>query len=185
MNPRAAPVPPFAVLYADPPWRYQGGHPLPYPTMTTPAICALPVQRLCAPDCALFLWSTYPLLPDALAVMTAWGFRYVTVAFTWVKQNPSGVGYHFGLGGWTRANPEICLLGTRGRPKRASASVPNLLVSPRRQHSKKPDEARDRIVALCGNLPRAELFARQRVEGWSAWGNEVPCDFSLSGFFHR
>jgi N6-adenosine-specific RNA methylase IME4 len=150
--------------------------------MSTEAIRALPVSMIAAPDCALLLWATYPMLPDALSVIEAWGFTYKTVGFTWVKTNRSGRGFHFGLGFWTRANPEICLLATRGRPRRVSRSVPNLLVSPLREHSRKPDEARDRIVALCGDLPRAELFARQKVPGWSAWGDEVECDFTLGDF---
>jgi N6-adenosine-specific RNA methylase IME4 len=147
--------------------------------MRTEAIRALPVSMISAPDCALFLWATYPMLPDAFAVIDAWGFTFKTVAFTWVKTNRSGRGFHFGLGYWTRANPEICLLATRGRPRRVSRAVPNLLVSPLREHSRKPDETRERIVALCGDLSRAELFARQRVPGWSAWGNEIACDFTL------
>jgi N6-adenosine-specific RNA methylase IME4 len=84
------------------------------------------------------------------------------------------------MGYWTRANPEICLLATRGHPKRLSASIPNLLVSPVRDHSRKPDIVRERIVALCGDVPRAELFARETVPGWSAWGNEVRSDFALT-----
>lgn len=187
--------PVFNVLYADPPWLYcnwspgraqsmpgaaSHGRTVPYPCMPTRDICALPVQGLAAPDCVLFLWATYPMLPDALAVIGAWGFTYKSVAFTWVKLNPSGRGFAYGLGYWTRANPELCLLATRGHPKRVSKSVPNLLVSPRREHSRKPDEVRERIVTLCGDVPRAELFARQRVPGWSAWGNEVVSDFTLS-----
>jgi N6-adenosine-specific RNA methylase IME4 len=184
----------YSVIYADPPWLYakwsgephvlaqmraRSSRPVPYPCMKTPEICALPVGSICADDCVLFLWAISPLLPDAFKVITAWGFTYRTIAFTWVKQNPSGVGFAFGLGYWTRANPELCLLATRGKPKRVSKSVPNLLISPRREHSRKPDEARERIVELCGDLPRAELFARQTVPGWSAWGNEVQSDFTL------
>lgn len=175
----------FAVIYADPPWGYRtwsaGGRQAPYPTLPTADICALPVRELAAEDCALFLWTTYPFLPDALAVVQAWGFRFRTVAFTWVKLNPSGRGYAFGLGYWTRANPEVCLLATRGRPARADKGVPNLIVSPRREHSRKPDEARERIVALCGDVPRVELFARERADGWDAWGDEVESTVSLGG----
>lgn len=167
----------FGVIYADPPWDYRtwsaGGRQVPYPTLPTADICSLPVRELAAEDCTLFLWATYPFLPDALTVVRAWGFRFRTVAFTWVKLNPTGRGYAFGLGYWTRANPEVCLLATRGRPARVGRSVPNLIVAPRREHSRKPDEARERIVALCGDVPRVELFARERADGWDAWGNEV------------
>jgi site-specific DNA-methyltransferase (adenine-specific) len=127
----------------------------------------------------LFLWATYPMLPEAFKVIAAWGFTYKTTAFTWVKTNPSGRGFALGLGYWTRANPEICLLATKGAPKRRRMDVPNLIVSPRREHSRKPDEARDRIVALCGVVPRLELFARQRTIGWKVWGNEVSSDVPI------
>jgi N6-adenosine-specific RNA methylase IME4 len=185
----------FPIIYADPPWRLKNWSmeeearpgerwarrrgPAPYPCLNTEQIAVLPVHSIAAADCVLFLWATYPMLSAALAVIAAWGFVYKTVAFTWVKLNPSGHGFHFGMGYWTRANPEICLLATRGRPKRLSRSVPNLIVSPRREHSSKPDEVRDRIVALCGDVPRIELFARKRTPGWSVWGNEVDSDISL------
>jgi len=185
----------FNIIYADPPWHYQSwarrssaageggrtGRGVPYPTMPTSAICALPVAELAAQDALLFLWATYPMLPDALRVIGSWGFAYKGVAFTWCKLNPSGVGWHFGLGYWTRGNPEICLLATKGRPRRQSRKVANLVVSPRREHSRKPHEVRERIVALCGDLPRVELFARQKTPGWSAWGNEVDSDIALTG----
>jgi N6-adenosine-specific RNA methylase IME4 len=148
--------------------------------MPTSAICALPVAELAAPDALLFLWVTYPMLKEALAVIEAWGFTYKSVAFTWCKLNPSGKGYHFGLGYWTRGNPEICLLATKGHPRRQSRTVPNLVTSLRREHSRKPDEVRERIVALCGDLPRVELFAREKTPGWSAWGNEVDSDITLA-----
>jgi site-specific DNA-methyltransferase (adenine-specific) len=184
----------FGVIYADPPWLFtrwstdpavlnasagRRVRPIPYPCMPTRDICALPVQSISANTCVLFLWTIYPKLPDAFEVIKAWGFTYKTCAFTWVKRNPSGTGFSFGLGYWTRANPELCLLATRGQPKRLSKSVPNLIISPRREHSRKPDEVRDRIVQLCGDVPRAELFARQKLPGWSAWGNEVESDISL------
>jgi site-specific DNA-methyltransferase (adenine-specific) len=186
----------YNIIYADPPWRYrtwrmarraqQGekwahrhGMP-PYDCLDTEDICRLPVDRLAAADCVLFLWVTYPMVPAAVEVINAWGFQYRTVAFTWVKENPSGIGFHVGMGFWTRANPEICLLAARGRPKRVSRSVRNLVISPRRDHSRKPDEVRDRIVELCGNLPRIELFARSRSDGWEAWGDAMPRKIDLS-----
>jgi len=171
----------FQVLYADPPWRLGGsgkGSP-PYPMMATGDICALPVRRISAPDCALLLWAVYSHLPDALAVVRAWGFSYKTVAFTWVKRTPLDTGYFLGRGYWTHSNAEVCLLATRGKPRRVGTGVSSLVVSPRREHSRKPDEVRERIVRVFGNVPRAELFARQKVDGWSAWGDEVECDFRL------
>lgn len=168
----------YSIIYADPPWLFRTRGPNtnrrpPYACMPTEEIASLPVRNIAAEDCVLFLWATYPCLPEAFKVIAAWGFAYKTVAFTWVKTNPSGQGFHFGLGYWTRANPEICLLATRGRPIRQSRSVPNLVVSRRREHSRKPDAVRQRIVDLCGNLPRLELFARELVTGWDAWGDAV------------
>lgn len=167
----------YRILYVDPPWRYRsrnrgrGGAADHYDTMSNEELKRL--QLPAAKDCALFLWATWPLLPDAFELIRAWGFEYRSVAFCWVKLNPSGRGLATGLGAWTRANTEPCLLATRGRPTRLSRSVHSVVVSPRRRHSQKPDEVRDRIVELLGDLPRLELFARCRVAGWDAWGNEV------------
>lgn len=142
-------------------------------------ICALPVNKITVDDCILFLWTTFPKMYEALDVLTAWGFEYKTVAFVWIKQNPKSRDWFTGLGRWTRSNAEICLLATKGRPVRFSRAVHQLIISPVEEHSKKPDITRDKIVELAGNLPRIELFARQRVLGWDAWGNEVECDIEL------
>lgn len=150
-----------------------------YPTMSLNDICSLPIDTISHKDSVLFLWATFPMLQEALQVITAWGFTFKTVAFVWVKQNKSGNGYFFGLGHWTRSNAEICLLAVKGRPKRVSKKVHQLIVSPVEGHSKKPDMARDKIVELMGDLPRIELFARQRTAGWDAWGNEVENSLSL------
>lgn len=168
----------YAVIYADPPWGYRNRgtraaaarH---YPTMTLADIKALPVADIAAEDCALFLWSTFPMLPEALETIKAWGFQYKTLAFCWVKRNRKSPGWFWGLGNWTRSNPEVCLLAVRGRPARASASVHSLIEAPVGRHSAKPEEARARIVELVGDVPRIELFARERVPGWDAWGDEV------------
>ena len=133
----------------------------------------LPVQNLADKNCVLFLWCTFPKLPEALKLIEAWGFTFKTVGFVWIKQNKSGKGYFLGLGWWTRSNAEICLIAVKGKPKRKSASVRQLLFSPVEEHSKKPDEARDKIIELMGDLPRIELFARRETPGWDVWGNEV------------
>ena len=119
------------------------------------------------------MWATFPMLREALDVIEAWGFSYKTVAFNWVKQNRNGTGIFMGLGNWTRSNSEICLLATKGHPKRQAADIHQFIISPIEAHSKKPDETRDKIVALMGDLPRVELFARQTSPGWDVWGNEV------------
>lgn len=114
-----------------------------------------------------------------LKVIDAWGYTFKTVAFVWVKQNKSGKGFFFGLGHWTRSNAEICLLAVKGRPKRVSKKVHQLIISPIEGHSKKPDMARDKIIELMGDLPKVELFARQNSAGWDAWGNEVGHSISI------
>ena len=170
----------YGVILADPPWtfatysrkgkgRSAEAH---YDCMSLAGIKALPVAHWAAPDCALFLWATDPALPQALEVIDAWGFTYRTVAFTWAKTTKDGAGFPIGCGYWTRANPEQCLLATRGKPQRLSRSVPQLILAPRREHSRKPDEVYGRIETLVSG-PYLELFGRVRRAGWNSWGNEV------------
>ena len=170
----------YKIIYADPPWAYKdtrqhdpkaGG--ITYRTMRLDEVKALPIKDLADKDCALFLWVTMPMLNEGLEVIRAWGFKYITCAFVWVKQNPKSDGIYSGLGGWTNANAELCLLARRGRPKRIAKNVKQVVVSHRRRHSQKPDEVRERIVDLLGDLPRIELFAREECEGWDCWGDEV------------
>lgn len=149
--------------------------------MTVEDICALPVEALAAENCALFLWATFPQLPEALRVINAWGFHYKSVGFVWLKLNRKSPGWFFGLGYWTRGNAELCLLATRGHPKRKSAGVHQFIISRVEAHSKKPDITRDKILELMGDLPRVELFARQSPEGWDVWGNEVESTAALDG----
>lgn len=168
----------YGIIYADPPWRYSqkrlsGAAEHHYNTMSIEELCALPVEELADRDCVLFLWATFPQLPAALRLVKAWGFTYKTVAFVWLKLNRKIRTWFYGLGFWTRGNAEICLLATKGRPQRKSAGIHQLIVSPIEQHSKKPEEAREKIIALMGELPRIELFARQETPGWDVWGNEV------------
>jgi transcriptional activator, adenine-specific DNA methyltransferase len=144
-----------------------------YPTMSIDELCALSVAELAAKDSALFMWATFPQLPEALRLISAWGFTYKSVAFVWLKKNRRADSWFYGLGFWTRANAEICLLATKGHPKRQAADIHQFIISPIEAHSKKPDETRDKIVALMGDLPRVELFARQTSPGWDVWGNEV------------
>jgi N6-adenosine-specific RNA methylase IME4 len=148
--------------------------------MLTEDIKALPVASLCAVNCVLFLWMTWPLLLDAIAVMMAWGFTYKSCAFDWTKADASQIELfqddiddpRMGTGYWTRANTEPCLLGTRGKPKRIHADVRQPIIEPRRQHSRKPDCVHERIERLVAG-PYLELFARQHRPGWDVWGNEL------------
>ena len=126
----------------------------------------------------LFLWAVSPLLPEAFEVMKAWGFKYKTVAFCWSKNTKNGKKVS-NLGRWTMGNVELCLLGVKGKPKRVVKNIKQLVEAERTKHSKKPNEVRERIVKLMGDLPRIELFARERVAGWDVFGNEVGSDIKL------
>ena len=173
----------YGVIYADPPWAFRNwstkgtgrnaiSH---YDCLDLAALASLPVIDLAADDCALFLWATDPLLPRALKLIEASGFEYKTVAFYWVKLNAAAkhdADFFTGLGYWTRANPEQCLLATRGKPPRRAKNVRRLVVEKRREHSRKPDCVRERIERLVAG-PYLELFARETKQGWNCWGNQV------------
>lgn len=168
----------YQIIYADPPWNYndqgcQGTMANHYKGMEIKDICKLPIKNITNNNCILFLWATYPMLKEALMVIEAWGFEYKSIAFQWIKLNKKNRKPFYGLGRWTRGNTEPCLLATRGKPKRISANVFQLIQQSRTKHSEKPSEARNKIVQLMGDLPRIELFARQQVRGWDCWGNEV------------
>ena len=170
----------YNIIYADPPWIYKDkalagnrGACCKYNLMTINEIINLPINKISDKDCILFMWVTMPKLNECFEVIKSWGFKYKTCAFTWIKQNKKSESLFWGMGRWTRANAEICLIATKGKPKRISAKVHSVIISKIREHSRKPDETRERIVQLCGDLPRIELFARQQVEGWDCWGNEV------------
>ena len=168
----------YNIIYSDPAWSYTGNmmnssatdH---YKTMSLQDICNLPVKKIADDNCILFMWVTLPKLNQFMDVIKSWGFEYKSTAFVWVKKNKISNSFFMGLGRWTRANPEICVLATKGKISRRSNKVRQLQIFPIEQHSKKPDEFRNLIIELCGDLPRIELFARQKTPGWDCWGNEV------------
>ena len=173
----------YKIIYADPPWSYRDkanagkrGASHKYKTQSQSWLEALPIKNICADDCVLFLWVTMPKLSECWTLINQWGFTYKTVAFTWVKKNKIKPTWFWGMGNWTRANAELCLLCTKGKPKRISASVHSVIETPIEGHSKKPDVVRDKIIQLMGDLPRIELFARNKVPGWDSWGNEIESD---------
>jgi len=176
----------YKIIYADPCWRYDREYKhkgsrdalMHYNTLSIEDLCKLKIKRICDKDCILFLWVTFPKLKESFRLIESWGFTYKTIAFNWVKKNKNGNNF-LGMGRWTRANSEICLLATKGKPKRLSASVSQIIESRRESHSKKPDIVRSKIVELCGDVPRIELFAREKVDGWDCWGNEVESDVQL------
>jgi len=178
----------YQIIYADPAWSYNdkkcnGNASDHYQTINIKDICNLPIggmQGIADDNCVLFMWATYPMLKEALLVIDSWGFKYKTIAFQWVKLNKKNGKPFFGLGRWTRGNTECCLLAVKGKPSRVSNSVFQLVQTPIEGHSKKPDIIREKIIELMGDLPRVELFARQKTEGWDVWGNEVESDIDLT-----
>jgi N6-adenosine-specific RNA methylase IME4 len=177
----------YRLIYADPPWTYRDkcrggerGAGFKYPTMTVADICRLPVWELADPEsCLLAMWWVPTQPVEALKVVEAWGFRFMTMkGFTWHKTNPKKGNSALGMGHMTRANSEDCLFAVRGRlPERVDASICQHVTAPRGRHSAKPEEIRDRLVALLGDVPRIELFARSSAPGWDCWGNE--CNSSV------
>lgn len=172
----------YGVILADPPWYWRAysakgegrGAVNHYDCLSLDGLMAMrgQIDEYAAADCALFLWAIDPMLPEALALIDAWGFRYKTVGFYWVKTNRKSPGFSTGLGYWTRANPEQCLFATRGAPVRLARDVSRLLVAPRREHSRKPDEVYPAIERLVAG-PYLELFARTRRAGWDCCGDQV------------
>lgn len=191
----------YDVILADPPWAYEvwdkdtgsgrsaESH---YPTMSLEDICKLPVKDIAADNCALFVWAVYPSLFDVQKVIESWGFKYKTLAFEWVKLNTSGNGWHVGMGYYTRANPEPCLLAVRGNMPVAVHDERNTLITyddemfglpliaKVREHSRKPDEQYRKIDRLYPTYTRRlEMFARRSRPGWDVFGNEVKNSISL------
>ena len=170
----------YDIIYADPPWQYTNNHTRGsaenhYQTMLLEDIKGLHIDKLSKPNSVLFMWATFPMLPDALELINSWGFTYKTVGFNWVKWNKNKQIWFMGLGNYTRSNPEICLLGVKGRGlKRIRADIGSVINYPVMKHSKKPDIVRNLIAELFGSdCTKLELFARQEFRGWDCWGNEV------------
>ena len=179
----------YSIIYADPPWNYCAtGNTIPqrakggqsYVPMRMVDLYSLNIKDICEDNCALFMWATAPLLPEAFYLLKCWGFEYKTVAFTWIKKNKKAINTNFwGMGSWTRSNPEFCLLAVKGKPKASSHSIHSVFESPIEEHSKKPERIKKLIKELCGDLPKIELFARKETEGWDIWGNELNSDIDL------
>lgn len=168
----------YKIIYADPPWSYKNegniqatatSH---YNTMSQKDIENLPIHKISDDNSILFLWATFPKIQEALNVIKAWGFEYKTVGFNWIKKNKCGSNF-FGVGWYTKSNAEVCLIGVKGKPPKISNKISSIIETVREKHSKKPDIVRDKIVEFCGNIPRIELFAREKTKGWDCIGNEI------------
>lgn len=179
----------FDLILADPPWTYNdpkgtkalGGAVASYSVMSDKDLQSLPVQDITSKDSILALWATMPKLQEALDLMKAWNYIYKTCAFVWVKTNPSWKDFpvnkndiYSGLGHYCAGNSELVLLGKRGKGlERQTKSIKQIVIAPRGNHSSKPEEVRQRLELLFGNVNRLELFGRKKVDGWIVIGNEV------------
>ncbi|HSA76899.1 MAG TPA: MT-A70 family methyltransferase [Nitrosarchaeum sp.] len=170
----------YKIIYADPPWEYtdtggtknaRGMAKSFFNTMSLDEIKSLPIQNISDENCWLFLWATDPLMDKCIEVVKAWGFQYKNFAFDWIKETENGKEF-VGMGHYTRANPEYCLLGIKGKVEVLDHTIRKIIHGRVREHSKKPDIVRNKIIQLCGDLPRIELFARTKVHGWDVWGND-------------
>lgn len=182
---------PFGCILADPPWsfltygkqrttphRCAEDH---YQTMAAEDLRAMQVGAVAARDCALFMWVVDSHLDEAIDLGRAWGFSYKTIAFVWAKTTkrdaqfgffPPETTHRIGMGYWTRKQAEVCLMFTRGKPRRIDKGVRQIIEAPRREHSRKPNETHARIEKLVAG-PYLELFAREPREGWTVWGNQT------------
>ena len=171
----------YKIIYADPAWLYKDkvnvgkrGAEYKYTCTKTEEMGEIINNINVDKDSVCLMWCTYPQLEEGLKLMNLWGFKYKTVAFTWVKKNKKSDSFFFGMGNYTRANPEIVLLGIKGKGvKRINAGIPNLQIHKIAEHSRKPNEIRKEIVRLFGDITRIELFAREQLEGFDVWGNET------------
>lgn len=185
----------YNILYTDPAWSFsnkntggslKSGANAHYSTMSLDEMKELDINSITDEDCVLFMWWVGSQPQEALDLMKAWGFNLKTMTgFTWVKKTKNWKNW-FGMGFWTRAGTENCLLAVKGKPKRISASIRAVIEDFDtsievicEKHSKKPQIFADMIVGLCGDIPRLEMFARDKKEGWDIWGDEVESDIKL------
>lgn len=173
----------YKIIYADPAWQFTKNFTnrgrarnveKQYNTMKNEDIYNLPIKKISENDCILFLWATSPKLPIAIECLKKWGFKYKTCGFVWIKKNRKNIYSNFwGMGFYTRQNAEFCLIATKGKGvKRLNNSIHQIIEAPIQEHSKKPSIVREKIIELCGDLARIELFARQHADGWDCWGDE-------------
>ena len=173
----------YKIIYADPPWdmRYVKGtkegircYDMPYPVMSDEEIMALPVKNIAEDNSILFMWVIDSRIPKIKELMSAWGFEYITVGFVWNKKAENTLGYNAILSQYTRKSCEFCFIGRKGEKIVNDSNVDQFISESKKEHSKKPRVVRERILQMCGNISRIELFSRDKIEGWDCWGNEIP-----------
>ena len=184
----------YKIIYADPPWSYtnkslnRGGAERHYKTTGINELCAMNVNEIADKNSVMFMWVTFPMLQKGLDLLVAWGFEYKTNGFTWVKTNKINGGVYMGMGGHTRSNAEICIIGVKGKGvKRVNCGIRQTQLHARTEHSSKPLAFRDDIEKLYGinaentaEFPRLEMFARYAADGWDVFGNEAPDSIKIN-----
>ncbi|HYH03218.1 MAG TPA: MT-A70 family methyltransferase [Bacillota bacterium] len=179
----------YDIIYADPPWsfnnkntggNFKSGADFHYPTMCLADLKNLPIKDIAADNSILLMWWVASQPKEAIELVEAWGFKIKTMsAFNWVKLTAKQKPY-FGMGFWTRAGSELCLLAVKGKPKRVNASVRSVVFAENEKHSRKPNVFREEIVKLMGeDKTKVELFARETFDGWDCWGNEVESTITI------
>ena len=178
----------YDIIYADPAWSFNNkrtgggmtsGASQHYDTLSVNQMSELKVKDIASENCVLFMWWVASQPKEAIDLVESWGFKIKTMtAFNWVKTTRTGKLY-FGMGFWTRAGSEMCLIAVKGKPKRISGGVRSVNLSENTKHSRKPEIFREQIIKLMGDIPRIVLFAREKHEGWDVWGNEVESDIEL------
>ena len=186
----------YNIIYADPAWQYGsksavnnkiGKTPKSlsehYQTMSLQDLKNLPVKNMTKEDAACFIWVTDSHIDEALELFKSWGFKYKTIAFNWIKKTSKG-NYCKNVAPWTMKSSEICLFGTKGAMSKykKSNNVESLVIAERKGHSKKPVEVSERIEELFGDIPKLEMFARDKKQGWDAWGNEVDDSINIDNY---
>lgn len=180
----------YKVIYADPAWQFKNKHTggsmksaagQKYTTTSIEDMKKLRVSEICDDDCILFMWWVGSMPDEAISLCRAWGFKFCTMTgFVWDKLTTNGKPF-FGMGHTTRASVECCLIGYKGKLKNLiiDKSVRSRISAKVGKHSEKPNEFRLAIEKMCGDIPRIELFARERFAGWDVWGNEVKSDVEI------
>jgi len=178
----------YQIIYADPAWETKTfkekkdgliSRELPYIQMTDQQIKELDLKPLLADDAILFMWCIDSRIPIVADIMKAWGFTFKCIGFVWAKKAKNTEGFNGGFSSYTKRDCEFCFIGTRGKYMNLKRGINQILIEPKTIHSRKPNEIRKRIVQMCGDLPRLELFAREQLEGFDVWGNEVESSVTL------
>ena len=181
----------YQIIYADPPWKTKTfkekkdgliSRELPYKQMTDEEIKSLPINNFVSDDAILFMWCIDSRIPIMADIMKAWGFTYKCIGFVWAKKAKTTDGFNGGFSSYTKRDCEFCFIGTKGKYLNLKRGINQILIETKTIHSKKPNEIRKRIIDMCGNLPKLELFARNQFEDWDVFGNEVENSIELSQY---